>query len=430
MINKLIIICAVLFGFIPTAMAQQPVSTCFEFIEPASNFAGTPLGSTLYNYGHRVAHLPDRLLNGPFYISRVSVEVSGFTGSGGGDTIFLLDKNNAFTVEANYPLSQNGDFSYLSLLLDMSYQQVPSGILQRKTQTLDPPVQYIPGQDSIVVAFDAAPSSTPVQVVWFVCGTTTAPAPSFPHPVPAAPPSCIVGGNDDSTYLLLHGSGPNGSVNFQDTSFRNYTTRFYGSAAIQNNYFQLDGSTSLVSPELYGPGYGTDTNPAHNDWNPGSGNFTLDVTANPSAATANGTIVSFGNSFGPLLIVQQGANYVVYSSSAGTSWDIANAVSMGPASLGVDTVLSVTRSGNHLYLFNNGNLVGSPLTVTGPLFYPLSGGLPAGRLALGAQASINDITGVVTGFWWFKGGIKEVRWSKGVARQTVSYSLPAGPYCP
>lgn len=411
------------------------VSIGLQFIEPPSNFTGATLGSVRYQYGHRVAYLPERLLGAgsTVLISSIWFQSSGFTGAGGGKGAFLLfrDPWKSASNKSLYPLTQNTPYMFQALIGQMDFAQ-NAGITLPQVLQIDPPIPYVVGRDCIVYCSDTTlASSSQILNCWGV-GLTMDAEPAWTSGNPADMPSPNdPGGNDQYCYLLLHGTdGPNGSPSFQDHSWRNYTVRWYGNCRLNGGYYQFDGTNSCMAPELYDPGSGTDTNPAHNDWNPGSADFTLEAFVKPSAATSFGAVVSFAGSYSPFVIVQQGTGYTFYASTTGASWNVAAGVSMGPAPVGAETHLAVVRHGSQILLFNNGVQVGAALSVTGALYYPLdgSGTLPKGRLVFGAQADING-DGNVSGGSWFKGAMREMRYSK-IARWTSSFTPPATPYSP
>lgn len=396
------------------------VSFRLSFLEPMStNLGAGPPGATGYSYTHRMAYLPDRLLTGPVKITGAFTNLAGYTGAGGGLLSIAIDKGKKFANQSNYPLTQNGDFTYLQTLSGLIFQQTPSGMCMA-WQAIDPPLEYVPGQDAILYVLDSSLSGTAALANWGVTFQLDR-TPNWPDDMPDP---LSAGGNDKYTVLLLHGVGPNGSPNFQDNSWRNYTVRYFGNCRTQNNYYHFDGVNSFLASELWPTGYGADTDPMHSDWNL-SGDFTLDLIANPSAAPASGTVATFGAAYSPFAIIQQGGSYDFYASSTGASWNVANAVSMGAAPLNTDTHLAVVRGGNQIFLFNKGIQVGAPIAVTGALCNPTMG-----RPTFGAQAAIgNDGPTTITPGSFFVGSMKEIRFSK-IARWVANFTPPLGPYTP
>jgi hypothetical protein len=392
------------------------------FLERMStNLGAGPLGSCGYSYLHRMAWLPDRLLGtAPVKICGAFCNIAGYTGTGGGLVAIAIDKRMRFANQSNYPLTQNGDFSFLQTLANCVFQQTPSLFCTSPLQAIWPPLEYVPGQDAILLVVDGGPSGNPVLVNWGVTLEMDA-TPNWPD---GMPDPLTAGGNDKHTVLLLHGTGQNGSPSFQDNSWRNYIVRYFGNARIQNNYYHFDGINSFVASELLPPGYGDDTDPTHNDWNL-TGDFTLDLIANPSADATFGTVVSFGAAYGPFVVAQQGGSFYFFASSTGTTWNVSNGAGMGAAPLNTDTHLAIVRCANQIMLFNNGTQVGASITVTGPLFYPTWG-----RPTFGARAAIdNDGPTSITAESFFCGSMKEIRFSR-VARWTANFAPPTAPYAP
>lgn len=391
------------------------ISVGFQFIHAPDTCMGHPFGSNQYQVGHQVAYLPDRLLPGPVKICRMALQCDSFKGDGGGCILIFLDKKKRASIESLAPKTQNADYAYMQLLAQMPIRQTPENICLH-VQEIDPPVEYVPGEDCIVVVRDGTMSTAPVGWVWLpsiVMDST----PTWPDDMPDPD---AAGGNDRHTYLLMHCDGPNGFPSFKDDSWRNYTVRYIGSAQHWDNWAHFDGS-AILAPELYPPGYGIDENPAHNDWNVGAADWTLDLRVMPLALTPCGTIAIEGDGYGPFIVRQEGASYRFYGSTTGTSWNLAG--SLGPAAIGVVAHLAVVRVGGAILLFQDGVLQDT-VAVAGALHYDtFPNGHPRGRLILGAQAYIDRNVNFTAGNY-FVGRMKEIRFSK-VARWTAPFTPPA-----
>jgi hypothetical protein len=218
-------------------------------------------------------------------------------------------------------------------------------------------------------------------------------------------------GNDSNTKLLLHLDGSNGATLFTDASATNHTPEAVGNASITtsvNKFGQaaiFDGSGDYIRV------------PDSNDWDLGSGDFTIDawvyLNALPSSGSMagiggqwqdgnNGWYLAFYNNGGPILL-----RFADYAS--GFNFKIDATVSI---STGVWYHTAVVRVGNTFKLFLNGTQVGSDASYSSAIsnfvnyFY-------VGSVGLGS---------------YLNGAIDEFRFSKGVARWTTSFTPPSSPY--
>lgn len=124
---------------------------------------------------------------------------------------------------------------------------------------------------------------------------------------------------------------------------------------IFNNVYQ-DGagktwSNNIVGPYIVFGGYGNYylTTPTHADFNFGSGAFTIgwkENRFNPEAGAATMTRNSSSNYPPFLLGKSDGTNMLIYMSSNGTSWDIANGKSLGKVNVGRWTDYEISRDEN------------------------------------------------------------------------------------
>ena len=92
-----------------------------------------------------------------------------------------------------------------------------------------------------------------------------------------------------------------------------------------------------------------------NAYNP-SGDYSISVWVNPSNVSGAKGIISRDspNGITPYLIYQNGATYLFYSSSNGSSWDISSGQSLGVATANTWSHLVIVRSGNTYYAYQNG----------------------------------------------------------------------------
>jgi hypothetical protein len=334
---------------------------------------------------------------------------------------------------SRYPLTQNCDYHFQQIIGQQQFGQAKDE-LTRHAFGPDYPL-YVPGQDALVVCVDTTgASSGEIQNVWQIDGVF----PSKPRwltrkpddiPLPDHP-----GGNDKYTCLLMRGNeGPAGARSFKDCSWKNYRIRFYGQAKLSGDgWYLFDGNGSCIAPELYGPGFGLDTEREHNDWCFGTSDFAWDIVANPTAvSTALQSLLAFDGGYGPFLLGQASGNYVLYATTAYGAWNIAGNATIGPV-VASDTLLSVERYQGALHCYINGQkLLSAPIPGNAPLYYPMdgSGTLPKGRPVLGAQADINNSANVV-GVAWYSGKMKNIRFSKTARYQGATFTPPIGPYTP
>lgn len=411
------------------------VSVRLQFLEQMGNTVGYPLGSTQYQYGHRVAYLPDRLLGaGPVLISGLHLQMSGYVGTAGetGAVLIFLDKKKYASNTSLYPLTQNTDYMYQQLLGQMAIERTISNRFWASDFIpVDPPVEYVPGEDCIVTVVDANISTVDQLLVWMPHLTFDSTPAWMSGNIDDIPDADCLGGNDKHTRLFLRGDEcANGSPSFQDRSWRNYTVRWFGSVRLQDGYYNFPGGNSVMSPELFAPGVGGNSDLSQMDWNL-TGDFTWDVFVKPSTVSnAYGPILTFTKWWGHFILAQRNGGYYFYATTANSVWNVAENVLIGSAAAGTETMLSVERCGNALNVYQDGNKVLSYSPVIGPLFYPLlSTGMPRGRPIFGMQADVYS-PGVLDGQSGnFVGGMRNIRFSK-IARYGGSNFTPPTGYKP
>jgi hypothetical protein len=411
------------------------VLAAISFIEQPSNTLGQGgiSSNPFYQYCFGMRTLPDRWFSGPVKIAGFNATVGGFFNSTGGAGIaaFALDRGRRLLNQANYPLTQNGDFGQYIPLLTLPFNGSTNHHFAWDSIWFPHPIEYRPGLDCISMDIDADSSlgGFPVSATWTVYLEMDR-TPNWPNDMPDA----AGGGNDINTLLLLHGSGPTGLSFFQDNSWRNRTVRYGGAATLDGNgYFNFPSEPSYVAPEMFPPGYGLDLNPAHSDWNVQAHDWTLDLVVHPTALPASyATIATQTAAYSPIYIGQTPAGHATFNcSQSGTGWDVASTVDLGAIPLNADTHLAAVRHGNQILLFNNGVQIGSAISVSGALFCPTyTDGSPAGRLSFGCQLGWQE-NGTPVGITGsqFIGKMKEIRFSN-VARWTANFTSPSVPYSP
>jgi hypothetical protein len=145
------------------------------------------------------------------------------------------------------------------------------------------------------------------------------------------------------------------------------------------------------------------------------GDFTIEfwfyITATP---TGFDTVLSKGAAgvFQPYYFTfNSSTTLLFYSSSSGSSWDVASAVSMGAVSLNVWNTAAVSRSGTAMRLFLNGALV---TTITnGSALYN-----NANAVGIGGRGDVSEL---------FTGYVSTVRIVKGIGVYTSAYTPATAP---
>lgn len=218
---------------------------------------------------------------------------------------------------------------------------------------------------------------------------------------------------DGNTLLLMHFDGPNGT-DIRDSSIYNRPVTLYGDAQISTAQSKFGGSSGLWD----GTGDGLSV-PDATELNFGTGAFTIDLWVRLSSTSVVQTLVTkraaAGGNTSPFHIIYNntGTRFEFYSTSNGTSFDIANGVSMGTGVINTWAHLAVVRSGSSFYLFKDGTQVGSTITNSSSLY------VNSDTVRVGAQG--NGTANPLNGY------MDEVRISN-IARWTSNFTPPTEPY--
>lgn len=212
---------------------------------------------------------------------------------------------------------------------------------------------------------------------------------------------------DSNDKLILHMDGANGSAAFRDCSSSRHSINVYGNAQIstaQHKYggasAYFDGINSYLSV------------PASDDWSFGSGNFTIDAWVQTTTGSGSGTNDE-------IIRISDGTRMIVFGKNSGTNnirayyWNGTSVnVDINPTTTAVNDGnwhhVAFVRSGSNFYLFQDGVLLGTA-TYAGSFF------------------TANPTLRIGGDDLWL-GYIDELRISKGIARWTANFTLPAGPY--
>jgi len=211
------------------------------------------------------------------------------------------------------------------------------------------------------------------------------------------------GGIDSYVTLLPHMNGADGSTTFTDSSTASpKTITAVGDAQIDTAQSKFGGASGLFDGS---GGYLTIAD--HNDWDFGTGNFTIDFWMRANAFSGDPAIVTVGNYNTGVSIGYYGG-LIVYVKSA--SYFNTNYM----LSTGVWYHIAVVRTGNALKVFVNGSQAGSDYDVTGRDISGLTEGV-----MIGFRPNHNK---------YYDGWLDEVRISKGIARWTSNFTPPASEY--
>lgn len=155
------------------------------------------------------------------------------------------------------------------------------------------------------------------------------------------------------------------------------------------------------------------TVPANAAFNYGSGDFTIEAWIMPKTANQTGCVFAHttgGNNYGPVNMYFSSGALTLYSSSNGSSFDVASGASIGTPTPGLWSHVAVSRSGNSIRCFLNGVLQ-STTTTSATLMSPTGAHWIGGR----------NLTG---GNEYFNGWISNYRVVKGTGLYTANFIPP------
>jgi hypothetical protein len=243
------------------------------------------------------------------------------------------------------------------------------------------------------------------------------------------------GGNDTYVKLLLHMDGSNGSSTFVDSSSYGRTINVVsaGQTPITSNTQAKFGSASLCIP-----GTGVNGNdgwlsiPASADFNPGSGDFTVDLWFYHTNTVDQGTLYGYsGTASGSQGTDHKGmALYVGFggvghehslrfsASSNNSTWDLVDATSL-------PNVLNA-NAWNHIAVVRYGNVW--TLYVNGIQYYQFTSSASIGTGATTEAFNVGHWGAHALDSMGLGGYIDEFRFSKGIARWTSNFTPPTAPY--
>jgi len=222
---------------------------------------------------------------------------------------------------------------------------------------------------------------------------------------------------DSYTKLLLHGYGGDTRTTIVDSSSNNYTVTANGDAQIDTAQSKFGGASALFD------GIGDYLSiPDSDDWNFGTGNFTIDalvrfnvVPTGGNFAVLYGQYVDTNHRFSLSLADVSGLQMQLrlVNSDASVNLTINHATSMS-ANIWYHVVFVV--SSGSLYTFQDGSEVGTATSLGGALIPDLASALYIGQRGDGTAIS------------FLNGWLDEFRVSKGVARWTANFTPPTAAY--
>ncbi len=222
---------------------------------------------------------------------------------------------------------------------------------------------------------------------------------------------------DTDTKLLIHSDTTNNSQVFNDSSLSNHTVSYNNQT---KHSTAISPPTGMGSSSIYFDGSNdTLSVPASNDWNFGTGDFTIDFWVNRTvdgAETGYGimqnTGATGGNDYEYLRIgfYHEMIQFRLRDGSSG------NEVTAFTPNLSLNTWyhIACVRASGICRIYYNG-IPGASVTSSNDFQFGTTEGLTFGQLRTGA---------------WHTGYLDEIRISKGVARWTKDFSteLPSAPY--
>lgn len=213
---------------------------------------------------------------------------------------------------------------------------------------------------------------------------------------------------DSYTKLLIPGNGTNGSTAITDSIGKAVTV--VGNTNISTAQSIIGGSS------IYFDGSGDYLTLADSDdWNFGSGDFTIDCWINSSITSGYMQIIGqydtvFGNSSFVFCVNSNRLCFVIVNSSQ-TNNAINYTATSGDVCNGNNNHVCLSRSGSNYRIFLNGQQVGTTQTS--------SESLPNTSTILKIGKLRDDTT------WYFNGYLSHIRITKGIARWTSNFTPPS-----
>lgn len=217
----------------------------------------------------------------------------------------------------------------------------------------------------------------------------------------------------DKVVLLLNCNGANGSTTLTDSSTSGKTATRVGTPTISTAQSVYDGASLLVD----GSAGSYFTFADHADFEFGTGDFTIEFRVRFTSTAAQQAVLakSAAAAFGPFVFyAASGGALAFYSSSNGSSWDIANAVTIGTLSANTWYAVAVTRSNYTFRTFFDGVKISEWSNFT--------------SLYNGTDLVYIGSYGGNSSYSMQSGYIDELRITKGLAIYTADYTLAAAKF--
>jgi hypothetical protein len=203
--------------------------------------------------------------------------------------------------------------------------------------------------------------------------------------------------------LLLHGDGTNGSTTIVDSSPSPKAITVFGDAQISTAIADPFGGTDVGVLAFDGAGDYITTS-ADSAFQLGTGDFTVEFWARPSASNDNDGVFTFGTSSSSLAVYILNNSWRIATSGSG-------GIQVAAAILNTWQHVAVTRSGTSLRFFLNG--IQSGLTISN------STNFVDNQLNIGYYFNTN---------FAYNGFIDEFRLTKSLARYTSNFTPPTAPF--
>ncbi len=227
---------------------------------------------------------------------------------------------------------------------------------------------------------------------------------------------------DNYTVLLIHSNTTEGSTTFTDSSFYNHAISAINGAIHSTDTAKFGASSIKYTGSSFSHwNGGAVQTPNSDDFNLGSGDFTIDLWVKFALHNGGGFGATFiaQESFTPVYsvnsfyLVDNAGLKLYFAYSTDGSNHLSFQENWSPAT-NTWYHLACVRNGANLYFFVNGNQLGTPKNLgSASLYYDSNG-----KLSVGGR---ND-GGSLNGY------IDEFRLSKGIARWTSNFTPPNSIY--
>ena len=223
---------------------------------------------------------------------------------------------------------------------------------------------------------------------------------------------------DAETVLMLHANGADTSTTFTDSSVSAKTVTAVGNAQIDTAQSKFGGASGLFD------GTGDYLTAADSDdWNFGTGKFTIDMWIRVASAVTNGGLIGHSNTAAP-----SGDLSDAFTFRTDTSTSLEFVLTTGGVNRIVQGGSHAVAAGAwfHVALIRGwgGNADDWAITVNGSSIVTFTDADGFGNFTSTLRIGLDARGGAV-----FNGHIDELRVSKGIARWTVNFTPETSEYC-